>query len=41
MPTPNDPRSNAKNPTSPENKAARDNRANQINPNNQATKGKK
>ncbi|MDP2307108.1 MAG: hypothetical protein Q8P18_13875 [Pseudomonadota bacterium] len=38
-PTPNDQRSDAKNPTSPANKAATDNRANQLNPNNTHTKG--
>jgi hypothetical protein len=31
-PTPNDQRSNSKNPTSPEKKAADDNRSNQLNP---------
>ncbi len=31
-PTPNDQRSNVKNPTSPEHKAAQDNRSNQMNP---------
>jgi hypothetical protein len=36
--TPNDQRSDAKNPTSSENKAAKDNHANQINPNHQASK---
>ncbi|RKH62106.1 hypothetical protein [Corallococcus llansteffanensis] len=31
-PTPNDQRSNTKNPERPEHKAAQDNRANQMNP---------
>jgi len=39
--TANDQRSNAKNPTSHEHKAAVDNRSNQLNTNNKATKGKK
>lgn len=40
-PSPNDQRSNAKNPNNPASKAAADNRSNQMNPNNKATKGKK
>ncbi|MBN8230053.1 hypothetical protein JYK02_21290 [Corallococcus macrosporus] len=32
-PTPNDQRSNTKNPERPEHKSAQDNRANQMNPN--------
>lgn len=39
MPTPNDQRSNAKNPNNPEQRSGQDNRANQKNPNNAATKG--
>lgn len=41
MPSPNDQRSNVKNPNNAENKSAQDNRANQKNPNNQASKGKR
>ena len=38
-PSPNDQRSNAKNPNNPAFKAAQDNRANQLNPNHMPTKG--
>lgn len=38
-PTPNDQRSNVKNPNNPAHKANQDNRANQLNPNHQPTKG--
>ena len=41
MPTPNDQRSNAKNPNNPQSKSAQDNRADQKNPNNPQTKGGK
>lgn len=37
-PTPNDQRSDVKNPNNPANKSAQDNRANQLNPNHQPTK---
>ncbi len=37
-PSPNDQRSNVKNPNNPANKAAVDNRADQMNPNNKQTK---
>ncbi|MES2640668.1 MAG: hypothetical protein V4850_14330 [Myxococcota bacterium] len=37
-PTPNDQRSDSKNPTSPANKAANDNRSKQMNPNDTTTK---
>ena len=40
-PSPNDQRSNAKNPNNPAAKAASDNRSNQLNPNDKASKGKK
>jgi hypothetical protein len=36
-PTPNDQRSNVKNPTSPDHKAAQDNRSKQMNPQQPAT----
>jgi hypothetical protein len=36
---PNDQRSNVKNPNNPAQKAAQDNRANQLNPNHAPTKG--
>ena len=35
-PTPNDQRSNVKNPNNPAHKSDQDNRANQLNPNNPA-----
>lgn len=38
-PTPNDQRSNVKNPNNPAHKANQDNRANQLNPNHAPTKG--
>ena len=38
-PTPNDQRSNVKNPNNPAHKADRDNRSNQRNPNHQPSKG--
>jgi hypothetical protein len=38
-PSPNDQRSNVKNPNNPAHKAAQDNRANQMNPNHQPSKG--
>ena len=38
-PTPNDQRSNVKNPNNPAQKSAQGNRSNQLNPNNQPTKG--
>ncbi len=38
-PSPNDQRSNVKNPNNPAHKAAGDNRANQKNPNHAPTKG--
>ena len=38
-PSPNDQRSNVKNPNNPAYKSAQDNRADQLNPNNAATKG--
>lgn len=38
-PKPNDQRSNVKNPNNPAFKSARDNRANQLNPNHRPTKG--
>ncbi len=38
-PTPNDQRSNVKNPNNPAQKSAQDNRSNQLNPNHQPTKG--
>ena len=38
-PTPNDQRSNTKNPNNPAHKQAQDNRSNQLNPNHQPTKG--
>lgn len=38
-PTPNDQRSDVKNPNNPAQKQAQDNRANQLNPNHQPTKG--
>jgi len=37
-PSPNDNRSNTKNPNNPAHKAAQDNRANQKNPNHKPTK---
>lgn len=37
-PTPNDQRSDTKNPNNPDHKSAQDNRANQINPNHAPTK---
>jgi hypothetical protein len=37
-PTPNDQRSNVKNPNNPDHKGARDNRSNQLNPNHTPTK---
>ena len=37
--TPNDQRSDVKNPNNPEHDAARDNRANQLNPNHAPTRG--
>lgn len=37
-PSPNDQRSNVKNPNNPAHKANRDNRANQLNPNHAPTK---
>ncbi len=37
--TPNDQRSDVKNPNNPTHKANRDNRANQLNPNHRPTKG--
>lgn len=37
-PSPNDQRSNAKNPNNPASKAGRDNRSNQLNPNHPPTK---
>jgi hypothetical protein len=37
--TPNDQRSNVKNLNNPAQKSAQDHRANQLNPNNTATKG--
>jgi len=40
-PTPNDQRSDVKNPNNAAHKAAADNRSNQLNPNNAATKGKR
>ena len=40
-PSPNDQRSNVKNPNNPANEAARDNRADQMNPNHTAGKGGK
>ncbi len=40
-PSPNDQRSNAKNPNNPAAKAGADNRSDQKNPNNKASKGKK
>ena len=36
--TPNDQRSDAKNPNNPEHKAGQDNRSNQLNPNHAPTK---
>lgn len=39
-PNPNDQRSDTKNPNNPAHKVAQDNRANQLNPNHQPTKGK-
>ena len=38
-PTPNDQRSDVKNPNNSAQKTAQDNRSNQLNPNNQPTKG--
>lgn len=38
-PSPNDQRSNVKNPNNPAHKASKDNRANQLNPNHVPTKG--
>ena len=38
-PTPNDQRSNVKNPNNPAQKSAQDNRSDQLNPNHQPTKG--
>lgn len=38
-PSPNDQRSNVKNPNNPAFDAARDNRANQLNPNHAPSKG--
>ena len=38
--SPNDNRSNAKNPNNPASKASRDNRSNQKNPNNPRSQGK-
>jgi len=38
--SPNDNRSNAKNPNNPASKATRDNRSNQKNPNNPRSQGK-
>ena len=38
QPSPNDQRSTVKNPNSPDHKAARDNRANQLNPNHETNK---
>jgi hypothetical protein len=38
-PTPNDQRSNVKNPNNPAHKPDQDNRSNQLNPNHQPTKG--
>lgn len=38
-PTPNDQRSNVKNPNNPAHQSNQDNRANQLNPNHQPTKG--
>lgn len=37
--TPNDQRSDVKNPNNPAQKSAQDNRANQLNPNHAPTKG--
>lgn len=39
IPSPNDQRSNVKNPNNPAHDAARDNRANQLNPNHAPSKG--
>lgn len=38
-PTPNDQRSDVKNPNNPAQKSAQDNKANQLNPNHQPSKG--
>lgn len=38
-PTPNDQRSNVKNPNNPAHKSNQDNRSNQINPNHSPSKG--
>jgi hypothetical protein len=38
-PSPNDQRSNVKNPNNPAHQAARDNRSNQLNPNHQPSNG--